>query len=75
MRVSHKNLKTPVEELDALVSERASIGDFFPWDVHPNVLRQYKLREARLTKKIFELVDSSNYKQYIDFEIGTQRVQ
>lgn len=68
MRVSHKNLKTPVEELDALVSEKAAIGDFFPWDVHPNVLRQYKLREERLTKKIFELVDSERYKKYISFE-------
>ena len=64
MQVCRTRIRTPCEELDYLKEEYLLVGNFFCWEVHPNVLRASDIREARLRKKIRTFPDSAAYKEY-----------
>ena len=55
---------TPDEEYAYLWEQIRNGGDFFSWDVHPNVLRASNIRDARLRKKLKKLVDSEEFQEY-----------
>lgn len=65
MKVSTDNLMDPNELKDYLEYEIMWNGNFFAWEVHPNVLRASQKRGKRLRRKLQDLLDSEEYKEYI----------
>jgi hypothetical protein len=64
MKVCKDRIRTPVEELEYLNTLLFSAGNFFSWDVHPNRIRSAELYTARLRRKIRQVFDSDEYKEY-----------
>lgn len=64
MRVQTSKARTPDEEYDYLRCRLGKLGNFFVWDVHPNVVRADDITSKKLWKKVKELVDSDEYKDY-----------
>jgi hypothetical protein len=64
MRVDKSKIRTPDEEYQYLWNKIQNGGDFFSWEVHPNVLRAYNMRRDKLYKKLQQLVDSAEFKDY-----------
>jgi hypothetical protein len=64
MKVCKDRIRTPIEELEHLNLLLFSSGNFFSWEVHPNRVRASDLHCARLHKKIREVFDSEEYKDY-----------
>lgn len=55
---------TPDEEYMYLWKKLDTIGNFFAWDVHPNVVRNAEMRRKKIRKKMADLVDSPEFKEY-----------
>ena len=55
---------TPDEEYMYLWKKLDSLGNYFAWDVHPNVLRNTEMQRKKLYKKLELLVDSPEFKEY-----------
>lgn len=64
MKVDKSKIRTPDEEYAYLWQELNKCGNFFAWDVHPNVLRADKIRKERLRNRINILVDSVEFQEY-----------
>lgn len=55
---------TPDEEYMYLWKKLDTIGNFFAWDVHPNVVRNADMQRKKIYKRLTDLVDSPEYKEY-----------
>lgn len=64
MKVQYSEIRTPCEELDHLKEQYLLSGNFFSWEVHPNVLRASDMYSEKLRKKIRTFTDSASYKEY-----------
>lgn len=64
MKVSTQKIRTPDEEYEYLNKELQECGDFFAWEEHPNRMRAYNIRAARLKKRLSELVASEEFRYY-----------
>ena len=58
MKVDTENCQTIDEQLESIEKEFALTGDFFSFEVHPNIVRADKIRTTRLWRKRRELVSS-----------------
>ena len=67
MKVSKKNLMTPDEEYDYVTEKLSKLGNYFSWDVHPNVIRNTALQRAKLRKRLHEIVDSEEFRYYTNW--------
>ena len=65
MRVSKKNAQRPDERLEELRAYLETIGDFFPWDVHPNKVKASNLLYLKTLRKIKLIIDSEEYQRYL----------
>lgn len=63
-KVDKSKALSAVEQYDVIESKIDAIGNFFPWDVHPNQVRTAKLQIKLLIKKLYELVDTEEYQHY-----------
>lgn len=60
----HKDkARTAREEYEYLRERLDTVGNFFPWDVHPNKVRAASKLYARLLRKIANIIDSEEYKE------------
>lgn len=64
MRVDKDKIRTPDEEYDYLDNKLKNLGNYFSWEVHPNVVKATDIQDKRLKKKLKALVDSEEYKEY-----------
>lgn len=64
MKVDKSKIRTPDEEYAYLWSKFDDIGNFFAWDVHPNVVRNADIQREKNWKKIKALVDSPEFQEY-----------
>lgn len=64
MKVDKSKIRTPDEEYTYLWDLLNSLGNYFVWDVHPNVIRATDIRRERLLKKLQLLVDSEEFHAY-----------
>jgi hypothetical protein len=61
MRVDTNNCQTVEEKLDEVNNQLDQTGDFFSFDVHPNVVRADKIRSDRLWKRRLAIIHSAEY--------------
>ena len=64
MKVDKSKIRTPDEEYFFLYNKLDTIGNFFVWDVHPNVVRNADMQRDKIYKKIKNLVDSEEFQEY-----------
>ncbi len=64
MKVCKDRIRTPEEELEHLNALLFASGNFFSWDVHPNRIRASVIYSGRIRRKIREVFDSEEYKEY-----------
>lgn len=58
--------KTVDEELDWIEAQLQTCGNFFAWDVHPNVVRADQIRWERLWRKKAAIAVSLEYTTLYD---------
>lgn len=63
MKVDKSKARTPIEEYFFWYNQLNKYEEFFPEDLHPNVVRQNKLRQEKVWKKLQEVVDSEEFKE------------
>lgn len=63
-KVDRGKSRSAVEEYDYLLAKREELGNFIPWEEHPNRLKTFKTQDARIYKKILSVVDSEEFKHY-----------
>lgn len=63
-RVDKSKALTAVEEYDIMRTRIDAIGNFFPWDVHPNQVTTANRQIERLLKKLYDIVDTEEYQHY-----------
>jgi len=64
MKVDKSKARNPDEEYAYIWEKLNSLGNYFAWDVHPNVLRATDMQRERLWKKLKILVDSPEFQEY-----------
>jgi hypothetical protein len=64
LKVSKQNIRTPDEEYEYINKQLDSLGNYFAWDVHPNVIRATAIQRKRLYKKQYELVHSEEFQLF-----------
>ena len=64
MKVDKRKIQTPDEEYKYLFEKLGEIGNFFSWEVHPNVVRNADIQRKKIYKKIKKLVDSAEFQEY-----------
>ena len=64
MLVDAENCQTVDEQLDEIDRLLNETGNFFSFDVHPNVVRADNILTERLEKKRKALVNSEEYRSY-----------
>ena len=64
MKVSTQKIRTPDEEYEYLNKQLEESGNFFSWEEHPNKMRAYDIRVARIKKRLSELIASKEFKEY-----------
>lgn len=64
MRVDKSKAQRPDERLQELREQLEQVGNFFPWDVHPNKVRAANIQHSRILRKIKLLVDSEEGQEY-----------
>ncbi|AGM46843.1 hypothetical protein BZG00_15365 [Salinivibrio kushneri] len=69
MKVDTSKARTVLEEYERLCGIIRAYDEYLPWDVHPNVTRGQEMRKSRARKKLKQLVDSEEAKEYGLFSI------
>jgi hypothetical protein len=64
MKVDKSKIRTPDEEYAYLWDKINNLGNYFIWDVHPNVARATEITRKGLFKKLKVLVDSDEFQAY-----------
>lgn len=62
--VDKNKMRLPWEEYEYLRDRMGELGNFFSWDVHPNVIEMDNRIRKRLQKKLAKLVDSEEFQYY-----------
>lgn len=57
LKVCTQEARTLEEEYDHLRKLLASGGNFFSWEVHPNVVRANNFRSTKLRKKMAQVME------------------
>lgn len=63
MKVDKSKARTPCEEYYFWYNQLNQFEDKFPEDLHPNVVKQNRLRHDKAWKKLKEIVDSEEFKE------------
>lgn len=63
-KVDYNESKSALDHYDEVRAKIDSIGNFFPWDVHPNEVKTAKIQIGRLLKKLYDIVDTEEYQHY-----------
>lgn len=64
MKIDKSKIRTPDEEYEYLRNRLNNLGNFFSWEVHPNVIRADEIQRKKLQKRLTELVDSAEFQEY-----------
>ena len=64
MKIDKSKIRNPDEEYTYIWQQLNSLGNFFVWDVHPNVVKNFNIQQEKWTKKLTKLLASEEYKEY-----------
>lgn len=64
MQVQKNKTRTPEEEYAYIWDKLSMLGNFVPWEVHPNVIKANDITKQKLWTRLKKLVDSEEYKHY-----------
>lgn len=64
MKVDKSRIRTVDEEYEHLKNQLELVTNFFPWDADKNKMRVSDISEARIRKKIKNLLDSEEGREY-----------